>query len=276
MRSTSLARLLNPIAIFCHLLANRRLILQFSKREFQLRFKKTFLGFIWGLLVPLLMLTVYTFVFSVVFQARWGTSESESRLLFAVILFTNLIVYNTFSEIVAASPGLIIGNVNLVKKVIFPLEILPVSRAFATFFQTLMSLAILLIAIYFVQGFSFTILYAPLILVPILVFSIGVSYFVSSLTVFVRDVGQFIGIILTLLLFLSPIFYPLSRVPSGLRQFVLLNPFTIMLEQFRLVMVEGQSPAVMPLLIVWVIALAVFCLGFAWFMKVKKSFADVL
>lgn len=269
-------RIFNLAMVSGELWSKRYLIAQFTIREFQRRYRRTMLGFFWGLVLPLIMLAVYTFVFAIIFEAKWDGLGSQTRGMFAIVLFANLLIFGIFSEVVSGSTTVVVGNSNLVKKVIFPLEILPISRALACFIQTVMNLVVLLIGICLVGAFNWTVLLAPLVMLPVLILAMGVSFFTSSVTVFIRDVGELVGVCLTLLLFLSPIFYPLSRVPEGLRIFIYINPLAIFLEQFRIVMIEGGLPNWGILALCWVVALGIFAVGYAWFNKVKGSFADVL
>lgn len=276
MKTISTAQLLNPYTFLAHLWGLRRLVYQFALRDFQLRFKGTFFGFAWSLVVPLVMLLVYTFVFSVVFKARWGDLPSESKAMFAVILFGNLVPYNLFADVVGSSSGLMFQHQNLIKKVVFPLEILPASRLASALLQSLLSLIIFLLGTIFVHSFHWTIVLSPLVLGPIVLFSLGLSYLVSALTVFVRDIGQIIGVLLTLVLFMSPVFYPIEAVPESLRWIVYLNPLAQVVEQFRVISVTGGLPDLLVITLLWVSSLICAALGFMFFMKTKLSFADVL
>jgi lipopolysaccharide transport system permease protein len=222
------------------------------------------------------MLAVYTFVFSEVFKARWNAT-SDSKTEFALVLFAGLLIFNLFSECINRAPGLILSNVNYVKKVVFPLEILPFVALLSSLFHAAISLAVWLLAYTLLIGIPHaTALYLPLILVPFLLFVLGFSWALASLGVYLRDVSQFIGIFTTVLMFLSPLFYPASNLPQPYRQWLNFNPLTPVIEQTRAVLYWGQPPNFTLLAIYCVATFFVAWLGFAWFQKTRKGFADVL
>ena len=272
----ALLTLLNPLQAAKNLWAYRGLIAGFAKREFENRHKQSFLGVIWSVLVPLIMLCAYTFVFSIVFQARWGNSGEGGRTFFALVLFASLIPFNFFSEVVSSSPSLILANQNLVKKVMFPLEILPLSRVFSVAMQMGFSFIVLFIALFIEGRLSLTALYLPILLCPLALITLGLSYIVASLTVFIRDLAQVVGVTLTLLMFLTPIFYPIDAVPEAIRGYIALNPMALMIEQFRQILIFGHVPNLEQVLLLWVLGGSSALFGYAWFVKSKSSFADVL
>ena len=192
----------------------RFLILQMSSREISGRYKGSLAGVGWSFINPVLMLAVYTFVFSVVFSARWGV-ENEGKADFAIILFVGLIVHSLFSEVVNRAPGLILMNTNYVKKVVFPLEILPVTSLLSAIFHALVSIGVLIIAILSVNGFLYwTAVFLPVTFLPIVPLTLGVAWIISALGVYLRDIGQLTGIVTTVLLFLAPVFYPVKLIPE--------------------------------------------------------------
>jgi len=222
------------------------------------------------------MLVIYTFVFSVVFKARWS-GGGESKTEFALVLFIGLIVFNIFSETINRAPGLIISNANYVKRVVFPLEILPFVSLLTALFHGAISLGVWLLAYLVIFGIPpGTIFYLPLILLPFILFIMGLSWILSSLGVYLRDVGQFVGILTMVLMFLSPIFYPITAVPEVFRGMLFMNPLTLVIEQVRSVLYFGVSPSYNLLAMHFVFSLAMSWLGFAWFQKTRKGFADVL
>jgi lipopolysaccharide transport system permease protein len=243
---------------------NRVLISQMSRREVVGRYKGSVMGLLWSFLNPLFMLVVYTFFFSVVFKSRWGAAPAgteESKTLFAVLLFV----------------GMILGNVNYVKKVVFPLEILPVISMGTALFHSLVSVGVLLLVFFLTNGYlHWTLVFLPFILLPLVVFTIGLAWILASLGVFVRDVGQSIGLGMTVMLFLSPVFYPVSALPEQMRPWMLANPLTFIIEQARAVLIWGQQPNWSGLLIYTLFAGFVAWLGYVWFQKTRKGFADVL
>jgi len=265
----------NFLLMFSSLWRHRNLAWVMTKREVIGRYRGSFLGLLWSFFNPLLLLAVYTFVFSVVFEVRWGVPIA-GRGQFAVILFSGLIVHGLFSESIARAPGLIPGNVNFVKKVVFPLEILPWVSMGTTLFHSLMSLFVLFIFILFSGGLHWTFMLIPVVMLPLVILSMGLSWLLASLGVFIRDVGQAMGLVTTVLLFLSPIFYPLSAIPEKFRSLVYLNPLTFVVEQARAVLVFGEPPSWTGLGIYLAVSLGVAWLGFWWFQKTRKGFADVL
>jgi len=256
---------------------NRELIIQMSKREVIGRYKGSLMGLGWSFFNPLLMLLVYTFVFSVVFKARWGGDSTESKTEFAVILFVGLIIHSLFAEVLNRAPSLILNNINYVKKVIFPLEILPVITMGATLFHTLVSLCVLLGALLLLNGTLYwTSLLIPLILLPLIFTTLGFAWLLASLGVYLRDIGQTIGIITTVMLFLAPVFYPISALPEKYQVFLLANPLTFIIEQARQVLIFGAAPNWAGLALYSIVSLAVAWIGYWWFQKTRKGFADVV
>lgn len=266
----------SPKEIIGSLFRNSGLIYAMAKREVIGRYRGSVMGILWSFFNPVFMLTVYTFVFSVIFKARWSTN-SGSKTEFALILFAGLIVFNLFAECINKAPGLILSNVNYVKKVVFPLEILPWVSLGAVLFHFLISLGVWLIAYLVFFGLPhITILLFPLVMLPLLLFTMGLSWALASLGVYLRDASQFIGLVTTVLMFLSPIFYPITAVPQKYRQLVLLNPLASAVEQARDVLFWGKSPHWTALAVYMVGALLTAWGGFAWFQKTRKGFADVL
>ena len=259
---------------------NRRLITQMAQREVVGRYRGSALGMAWSFLNPLLMLTVYTFVFSVVMKARWGgpgTEGEADRAMFAVILFVGMIVHGLLAEVLNRSPTLIVGNANYVKKVVFPLEILPLVSLVAALFHCAVSFGVLLLAYLAMQGtLQWTAIFAPIVILPLAILIIGLAWFLASLGVFLRDVSQTTGIITTVMMFLAPVFYPVSALPEALRPWIMLNPLTFIIEQMRAVTIWGQLPDFASLGLYALGACVFAWLGYAWFQKTRKGFADVL
>lgn len=265
-----------PIEMVASLWRNRSLIHASAKREVLGRYRGSAMGLLWSFFNPVFMLAVYTFVFSEIFKARWSAG-SESKTEFALVLFAGLIVFNLFSECINRAPGLILANVNYVKKVVFPLEILAFVELLSALFHGAISLCVWLLAYLILFGApQATVLYLPLVVFPFLSFIMGVSWALASLGVYLRDVGQFISVATTVLMFLSPIFYPATALPEAYHNLLYLNPLTPVIEQTRAVLYFGHSPDFMLLFIYWVIATIIAWLGFAWFQKTRKGFADVL
>jgi lipopolysaccharide transport system permease protein len=266
----------SPLAMFVSFWRNRNLIKASIQREVIGRYRGSFMGILWSFFNPVLMLAVYTFVFSVIFKARWGTS-SDSRTEFALVLFAGLMVFSLFAECINRAPGLILSNPNYVKKVVFPLEILTWVNLGSAIFHSIISLAVWLIAYMIFFGIPhITVLYLPLIILPFALFIMGLSWALASLGVFLRDVSQVIGVVTTTLMFLSPIFYPATALPEEYRPWLYMNPLTPVIEQVRDVLYWGKAPDFMMLGIYLIISLVVAWLGFAWFQMTRKGFADVI
>ena len=267
---------ISPLQLVRSLVVNRELIWAMTRREVAGRYRGSMLGLLWSFFNPVLMLTVYTFVFSVVFKARWS-GGSESKTEFAVVLFAGMIVFALFSECLNRAPALILSNANYVKKVVFPLEILPWVALGSALFHTVVSQSVwLLFYVVINASLHWTILWLPLVLLPLVMFTMGLSWFLASLGVYLRDVAQTIGIFTTILMFLSPVFFPVASLPEAYRPFIYANPLTFIIEQARDVLIWGKMPN-------WsLLGLAIFgsaivaCLGFAWFQKTRRGFADVL
>ena len=266
----------SPVGAVRSLWANRQLIARMGQREIIGRYKGSAMGLAWSFITPLFMLAIYTFVFSVVFQARWGTSE-ESKTQFAVVLFAGLIVHTLFSDVINRAPQLVLGNVNYVKKVVFPLEILPVVQLLSATFHALVSVAVLIAAQLVFQGsLPITALLLPVVLLPFLLLTLGLAWCLASLGVFVRDVGQTISLVTSVMLFMSPVFFPVQSLPPALQPWMHLNPLTFVIEQVREVVVWGRLPDWQGLAVYSIASIATAWLGFAWFQKTRKGFADVL
>jgi lipopolysaccharide transport system permease protein len=206
-----------------------------------------------------------------------GGDRFEGHMGYALFLFSGLIVFNVFGEVATESPRLIIQNPNLVKKVVFPLELLPPSQVGAAVFHSLLSLVILLAAMLAAWGFlHWTIIFIPLIYVPLVILSVGVGWLLASLGVFLRDIGNAIAIIVQLLFFLTPILYTVEQVPEALRGLMWLNPMASIVDDFRRVVREGLPPQWLRLAAVTGVSCLIALAGYVWFMKIKRAFADAL
>jgi lipopolysaccharide transport system permease protein len=266
------------VALGKSLWRNRQLIVQMTKRDVLGRYKGSAMGVAWSFLNPVFMLVVYTFVFSEIFKIRWGgIGGDDSKTQFALVLFVGMISLSLFSEVLNRAPGLILANVNYVKKVVFPLEILPVISMGAALFHSFISLGVLIAAFSLFNGYlHWTAVFIPLVLLPLVILTLGLSWMMASLGVYLRDVGQTIGIIITVLMFLSPVFYPVTAVPERFRAFIMANPLTFIIEQARDVLIWGRIPNWLGLGIYSLSAVFVAWAGYAWFQKTRKGFADVL
>ena len=265
------------VALGKSLWRNRQLIVQMTQREVVGRYKGSAFGLAWSFFNPVFMLTVYTFVFSVIFKSRWGVGGEESKTQFAVVLFVGMIVHGLFAEVLNRAPSLILSNVNYVKKVVFPLEILPVITMGAALFHSLISLGVLLAAFALFNGYlHWTAIFTPLVLLPLVILTTGLAWMLASLGVFLRDVGQTIGIITMVMMFLAPVFYPVTALPEEFRPWLMANPLTFIIEQARKVLIWGHVPNWAGLGLYTLVATVVAWAGYAWFQKTRKGFADVL
>lgn len=266
----------SPIALARGLVRNRDLIVALARREVVGRYRGSFLGLAWSFLHPMLMLAVYTFVFAVVFRSRWP-GGSGSRAEFALLLFTGLLVFNVFAECVTRAPGLILNNVNYVKKVVFPLEVLPVVSLLSALFHMLASMAVWIAFHWIYLGPPpSTALLFPLVLLPLSLLTLGVSWMLASLGVYLRDVGQVVGVITTVMLFMSPVFYAIEVLPEAYWPFMRANPMTTVIEITRDLMVWGRGAEPTAWAALTLGSGFVAWAGYAWFQSTRKGFADVL
>jgi lipopolysaccharide transport system permease protein len=254
------------------------LIIELTRRELSQRYRGSFLGFLWSLLVPLLMLVLYTFVFSTIFHARWSDQNSPTPSSeYALIIFVGLTSYNIFSEVVTRSTSLIPNMPNYVKKVAFPLEIYPLVILIASVILSLVNVLLIVMGnLLLSRGLSSTILLLPLAYLPLIFISLGLGWFVASLGVYIRDLAQIMPVIVTVCFFLSPIVYPLSMVPQGLQPLLYLNPLTTIVEGFRQVLLWNGPLPWQSWGICTIVSFLIAILGYIWFMGTKKGFADVL
>lgn len=266
----------SPKALASSIWSNRNLIKTLVKREVIGRYRGSVLGIFWSFFNPVFMLMIYTFVFSVVFKARWS-GGGDSKTEFALILFAGLIVFNLFAECFNRAPNLILGNVNYVKKVVFPLEILPIVSLGSAFFHTLISLLVWVLAYSIFFGMPhITILLFPLVMLPLFLLILGLTWGLAALGVYLRDVSQLIAMITTMLMFLSPIFYPIEAMPQKYQQLLSFNPLAIPIAQIREILFWGRVPDFYPFFIYTLVSGIVGWLGFVWFQKTRKGFSDVL
>jgi lipopolysaccharide transport system permease protein len=256
---------------------NESLVRSLIYREVVGRYKGSLLGVFWSLITPIFMLLVYTFVFSVVFKANWGSSANGSKTEFALILFAGLLVFNLFAECLNRAPSLVLANINYVKKVVFPLEVLPWVSLGSALFHFTVSFVVWITAYVFLIGFPhWTVVLSPIIMAPFVLFVMGLSWALASLGVYLRDIGQFIGILMQLLMFLSPIFYPPSALPEKLQALIFLNPLALPIEMMRDAMYWGNAPNWTSWVLSCFASLAIAILGFKCFQRARRGFADVI
>ncbi|BBT22128.1 MULTISPECIES: ABC transporter permease [Aeromonas] len=255
---------------------NRHLIITLVRREVAARYRGSLFGNLWALFTPLFMLAVYTFIFSVVFKARWS-GGSDSRSEFALVLFAGLMVFNLFSECFNRAPRLILENVNYVKKVVFPLDILPWVALGSAMINLLISFLVWIAFYTIAFGIPpVTALLFPVVILPLALLVMGVSWALAAMGVYLRDLSQLVGVISTILMFLSPIFYPVEALPEEYRHWLNINPLTPVIAQVRDVLYWGKLPSWELYGITLIAGMAVMYAGFALFQKTRKGFADVL
>jgi len=250
------------------------------KRDILARYRGSVMGLAWTFLVPLLMLAVYTFMFGRVFQMRWsadGVTDDSGTLGFALTLFVGLIIHSYATEVLTRAPTIILANSNLVKRVVFPLEIFPIMTVSTALFQYFVSLCVFLVFQLIATGsISVGILWLPVIILPFTILLSGLASFLAAAAVYFRDISQFMGFLATVLLFMSPIFYPVSRLPEELWPIFVLNPLTFVIEQSRLVVFSNNAPDFSGLAIYSAVAVVVAILGNLAFARMRKGFSDVL
>jgi lipopolysaccharide transport system permease protein len=273
---TSALHLATPASLVSGLLQNRDLLWELVKRDFIGRYKGSIMGVVWSLFNPLLMLAIYATVFSVAFKARWGTGE-ESKVAFALVLFSGMIVHSFFAECLNRAPALIVSHPNYVKKVVFPLDLLPCMALCSALLHFFVSFIVLLLFCV-VAGVPIHsgVLLVPFILLPLVLLTLGLSWILASLGVYLRDLSQIIAMISSIALFMAPVFYPIENLPEAYRQFIYWNPITLPIIQLRDAMLWNK-----PLQWdAWLFSLAagtVVCFaGYWWFQKSRRGFADVL
>jgi len=254
---------------------NLPLLLELTKREILAKYRGSFIGILWPVLIPIIMLAVYGFVFSIVLKVKWN-QEVGVQGEFAVILFAGLILHAFLSECITRSPSVIFENPNYVKKVVFPLHILSPVIVGNAFIHLLLSFVILLLAVLYVYGnLHATLLLTPIVIMPIVIMSLGVSWILASLGVFIKDIVQLMSLLSTVLLFLSPIFFPIERMPDLVQKLIYLNPLSLPVEQVRQ-LIWGQMPDWQNTAIYCGISIFIAILGYWWFQKTRRAFADVI
>lgn len=251
------------------------LILSLARREWMARYKGSALGLVWAFLTPVVMIAIFTFIFAGIFGARFGASSSSWD--YAIHLFCGLLPWTMFQEAVLQSSTTIVSHANLVKRVVFPLETLPIAQTLSALGNQLFGTVALLIAILIIrQQLSISIVWLPVLLIPQLLFTLGAAWLIASLGVFLRDITQGISLFMMAWMFLTPIIYPESIVPPQYRPFIDLNPFTPLVRNYRRVLLEGAAPDWSGLAYFTIVALVSFVFGYWWFARTRKNFADVI
>ena len=272
-----LKKLLSPYKPFYEIYKARDLLLQLTRRNIQVRFKGSLLGTLWTFVTPVCMLAIYTFIFSIIFRARWGGDAEQSKTAFALIIFCGMAVLNIFSESVSSAVYSVTGNPSYVKKVVFPLELIPVSSVFTGLYMGVIWLAILLLGIIvFTYKLHLASICLPLVLFPLLLCSCGFAWIVASLGVFFRDLSHIVGILLQMLFFLTPIFYTVEMIPARYQFIFRFNLLAGIVTNIRRILIFGKWPDWYELGLLTICSWIIFQAGYMWFMKTKRGFADVL
>jgi lipopolysaccharide transport system permease protein len=246
-----------------------------ARRDILARYRGSFGDVFWTVLNPLLLMATYFFVFGVVLRARFGADRSSTG--FALYFLAGMLPWLAFSEPAGRAPHVVLEHRNFVKKLIFPLETLPVNQVVAGLVTEMFAAAVFLVALLVIRGsMPMTVIWLPVLLIPQLLFTLGVCWFLAGLGVFVRDLGQIMGFLLTLWFFITPICYPEGSLPGNALFILRKNPMYVLVRGYRAILLEGHSPELLPLVKLWIIAAIVFFLGHGWFYKLRKSFADVI
>jgi lipopolysaccharide transport system permease protein len=264
------------LAVFALAWRQRELIYRLTRREIEARYRGSILGVVWLFLMPLLMLGVYTFVFKGIFKTRWEGTDSP----FFLILFSGLILLNIFSECLGRAPGLVLGNVAYIKRVVFPLDILAFVILAAALFDAVVSLAVLFVIYVLLLGLPpASALWLPVVTMPLILLTLGLVWFVAALGVYLRDLRQVVAVVLTALPFMCPLFFPFtvfSHFSAWVARAIKLNPLTIPLIELRQILFFNQTPDWIEwtgyALVAWLVAY----LGLAWFRYAQRGFADVV
>ena len=266
-----------PFLAIYTIVTHQQLLKQLLIRSISLRYKGSMLGIFWTITQPLLMLFVYSFVFGLIFQPKWAETDSIGMQSYPIFIFSGLSIFNIFAECVNGSAPLIIQHTSYVKKVVFPLELLPLNLVLASFIFGSVWILLLLLGIFFVAGqFYLSVILLIVPLISLFFFSLGLSYFFSSICVFLRDTQYFLAILVQILSFVTPIFFPLAVVPEKFRWILLCNPLAHIVEYVRNVCLYNIVPDWDYSLILIFSSLAFFYFGLLWFIATKKGFADVL
>ncbi|WP_051261565.1 ABC transporter permease [Desulfovibrio inopinatus] len=274
---TALFRLFNPVRLFDRLWAQRELIRETAGQEFRARYQGTQLGVLWTLLSPLLMLGVYTFVFGVIFKARWNPDVPSNLFEYALILFTGIVAYEVFSISLVQAPTLVVRNMVYVKKVVFPLEILAISSLLASFWGSVLSLLLVLAGVVIATGtLPWTAVFLPLAYIPLMLFTLGLMWFLAAAGVYLRDIQHLTTVLVQLYFFGTPILYPITLAPERMRFYLGLNPMHIIVDHFRRFLIFGQTPDWIALGGVTCFGFLIFMIGYVVFMKSKRWFADAV
>ncbi len=271
---------IDRLAIFVPvvLLVRQRVALrQFLLRAILRRYRLNAFGLLWTIIVPLTTLGIYTFVFGVVMESRWDANGDSSTYGFSLYLFSGLIVFWVLAETMSRSPIAVVEHTNLVKRAVFPLEILPPVVVGNAVFHALVNTSVLLAALIAMEGqIPLTALLLPIVLLPFVLLLTGLSWILAAIGVYFRDIVHMVGLFMTGALFISPVFYSTDRLSPALQALIMLNPITFIVLQVRLIVLEGEGPDWMGLALYFIIAWVIASTGLAFFRHARANFADVL
>lgn len=270
----------NPLSPFRALYRHRALLHQFARRAIEQRHRGSFLGLAWAVLTPLLSLSVYTFVFGFVFEGRFTDSPAETNLDYALGIFLGLVLFQFLSEVLAVSPTVIVTQPNFVKKVVFPLEILPAASVLAATFTAAISLGLALLGvIVFADGLDWHALQLLLIIPPVILIGFGCAWFLSAFGVFIRDIASAMPFFVQVLIYVSAVFYPLrllEKTPDWAQQLLLANPLLHAVDSTRRAVLWQESADTSSLVFLWITGIVVYLIGNLTFHKLRPAFADVV
>jgi len=267
--------LVNLPGLARNLFRHRQLISILTWRDFRARFRGSFGGLFWSFFQPLVMMVIYTLVFSGFFKIKFGVDDSP--FAFSVYLLCGLLPWTAFAESISISTSLVTANSNLVKRVVFPLEILPLNTVLTNTLQLSIGLLLLLPLAWIVSSRLSWPIFSILILLALqIMFYTGLTWIWASLSVYIPDLRQVTSLMLTVIMLLTPIFYPVDIVPEWAHPLMRANPFADLVTMYRLAIIDGSMPGMQQFSRFFWEALLSFMIGYFWFMRTKKGFADVL
>ncbi|WP_028531125.1 ABC transporter permease [Paenibacillus sp. HW567] len=261
------------------LFKSKDLLFEFTKRDFQQRYKGSLLGVIWALLSPLLMLGVYSFIFVSVFKSKWGSSsiQQDGKMLYTMMIFAGLVPFQIFSESVNRSVSLLGQSANYIKKVVIPIEILPTSIVLSTVINSFFSVGLLILGkLLFLNTPNWTLIFVPLVLIPIMLLSLGFALIVAAFGIYIKDLVYVVGLLVNILFYMSPIFYSADSLPARFRFLIHLNPIAPIINHFRDVFINGELFSISSYITSFFISFIIFILGLTIFNYLRKGFADVI
>jgi lipopolysaccharide transport system permease protein len=251
-------------------------LIQLTRSEVLTRYRGSMLGLVWVALNPVFMLIVYTFVFSTLLKARWAVQDAGNAV-YALQLFAGIVVHAFFSECLIQSTSIVSRNINFVKKIVFPLDMLPVVTIISATINMIIGILVAILAVQIIgDGVTVKILLIPFVFIPFIIFMLGISLIVCTIGVYVKDIGHVTGLISTAMLFLSPVLYPLSFLPESIREMAWINPLSFIIEQFRLILLHGEGLNWTGLFIYLMVSIVVLSIGYYFFQKHRWGFSDAI